>query len=156
MVRGLINSWIFTWAALVIVAAWWGVHVLPRADHWAEFRSMVVADAPLGDPIIMEVDRIIHRPTFGEWHVVIRKQTRAGWSTFCTASGESDYSPDAALPDPLTLEWWTEGQCSLTEAGLYFIATTWRFQPPWVAGTRISPPLVSNTFSIVEVPDENQ
>ena len=151
MVRRIVNSWIVIWVALMLVATWWGLHIFPRSGHWVEFRSMVVADAPLGDPVIMQVDRTIHRPTFGDWHVVVRRQLAGGWGIDCTASGASDYFPGSALPDPLTLEWWTEGQCALTQPGLYFVTTTWTFRPEWVAGPRVSPPLVSNTFRIVEV-----
>jgi len=153
MVRRLVSSWIFTWAAFLCVGAWWALHVLPRAEHWVQFGNMVVADVPLGDSVIMDVDRIIRRAAFGEWTVVLRRQQASGWNVHCTAEGQGDYFPGAALPDPLTLEWWTEGQCEPKLPGLYFITTTWTFYPEWVAGPRVSLPLVSNTFRVVEVPE---
>jgi hypothetical protein len=151
MVWQLISSWLTAWLAALAVALWWGLHIFPRSEHWAEFRSMVIADAPVGDSVVMSVDRSIYRPVFGEWVVVVRRQRDDGWAVYCTAQGQSDYQPDAVFPYPLTLNWWTEGQCSLNNPGLYFVTTTWTFYPGWVAGPRVSPPLVSNTFRIVEV-----
>lgn len=165
MVWRTLKSWTFAWGAAFAVAGWWILQVLPTASWYFDAKAMLVPDAPLGDPVVMAVDREIHRPIHGTWIVTVRKQegcnegvcenpgTGGGWVVYCNAIGESDYTPRASLPDPLDLEWWTDGQCRLDEPGRYFITTTWRFYPPGLPGNRRTRPLVSNAFRITEVPE---
>jgi len=153
MVRRVIHSWPAIWVSFLAVALWWCLHLLPRATFWYEARAMIVADAPVGGDVVMAVDRTIHRDVFGEWAVIVRHQTERGWATYCAAEGATDYDPRATLPEPLTLSWWTDGGCTINDPGLYFVTTTWMFHPEWAVGARISTPLVSNTFRVVEVPE---
>jgi hypothetical protein len=112
---------------------------------------MVVPDSVVGSDTVLLVDREIHRPVYGDWTVTVRKHVGDGWVLHCVATGGSDYSPLASLPDPLTLDWWTLDQCPDMTAGTYFITTTWAFRPPWLPGYRRSPPLVSNAFRVMEI-----
>ena len=152
MVWRLATSWAATIAMLFIVLGWWAMQVFPPATYYFEARHMIVPDAPTGAGVVLFVDRDIHRPVFGRWTVTVRRQAGEGWVQACApAHGSNNYLPESVLPDPLTLEWWTEGQCSLTEPGRYFITTTWAFEPRRLPGTRRSAPLVSNVFAIVDI-----
>lgn len=151
MVRRVIQSWGFGLLSLLAVAIWWAANVLPTANYWFETSTMLVPDAPLGEPLVLIVDREIKRPVYGEWTVTVRRQQDGGWHLECIARGSGDYLPQATLPTPLTLEWWTEGQCSIRRAGTYFVTTTWAFRPLGVPGYRRSAPLVSNAFRVLEV-----
>lgn len=152
MVWRMITSWTATTTALIAVVGWWALQVLPPASYYFDANHMQVADAPAGAEIILFVDREIKRPVYGRWTVTVRKQTDDGWELACVpARGVSDYFPQAKLPDPLTLSWWTDGQCTLAEPGKYFITTTWSFEPQGLPGVRTTRPLVSNIFTITEV-----
>jgi hypothetical protein len=151
MVRRIVKTWGFAWLMFFAVIAWWASHVLPTSRYWFIAESMVIPDAPVGDDVLMIVNRTIKRQVFGEWTVTVRAQQENGWSIYCVARGESDYSPLAVLPDPLTLDWWTYGQCEPPPPGTYFVTTTWAFSPAWIPGPRRTPPLVSNSFRVLEV-----
>ena len=152
MVWGIVTSWTATVTAFLAVALWWALQVFPAASFYYEARSMIVPDLPHGADVVMLVDREVKRPVYGRWTVTVRRYEGGGWVMACApARGSSDYSPQASLPDPLTLDWWTEGQCEITEPGRYFITTTWAFEPRRLPGTRRSVPLVSNVFAIAEI-----
>ena len=145
------NSWVVILTAFMAVAIFWAMSVFPRATYWFEATSMVIPNAPAGDDVVMIVDREVRREVFGSWTVTVRREGRDGWSLYCLARGDTDYTPVATLPDPLTLDWWTEGQCPALSPGTYFLTTTWAFNPSWMPGARRSHPLVSNAFQILEV-----
>lgn len=123
-------SWLFGWAgtglAMLAFAAYLVVSYWP-ASWWYSVRSVVVFDSVVGADVLMQVDRTIHRPFVGEWSVLVRRQTPdgEGWEIVCVAHGRSNYRPDARLPDPLTLDWWTAGQCPRPPAGRILISTIW-------------------------------
>jgi hypothetical protein len=151
MVRFL-RSWLGTWLAFVAVAMWWALQTLPTSNYWFEASNMLVPDVPRGGDVVLTVEREIKRPVYGDWVVTVRRYENGGWTLACSPSrGSGDYLPKAELPDVLTLEWWTEGQCSISEPGLYFITTTWKFYPRGLPGARRTSPLISNIFSIQEV-----
>jgi hypothetical protein len=152
MVRRVVRSWSFAWVSLLAVAIWWGASMLPTSGYWFRADSMLVPDMPVGDDVVMIVDREIRRPVYGTWTVTVRQQQgEEGWRLYCIARGETDYTPLATLPDPVTLNWWTEGGCDDLEAGTYFVTTTWAFRPTWLPGHRRTRPLVSNSFRVLEV-----
>jgi hypothetical protein len=95
------------------------------ASWWLDVDRVAVFDSVSGADVIMEVDRTIHRDFVADWSVVVRSHDSGGWKVWCTARGTSDYRPDAALPDPLTLEWWTDGKCTRPPPGQYLISTIW-------------------------------
>jgi hypothetical protein len=100
------------------------VHFWPDR-YWLEVRRVHVFDAPPGAEVILDVDRAIHRSFTAEWSVLVRRWQDGGWVIVCTGRGKSDYRPDALLPDPLTLRWWTDEACPTLDAGRYFISTIW-------------------------------
>lgn len=95
-------------------------------SYWFEVRSVLVSSVKQGDPVTMVVERNIKRPFRGDWDVTIRQWDGAGWVTYCNANGASNYRPDARFPVPLTLKWWTDGQCTNFDNGRYKVTTTWR------------------------------
>ena len=95
------------------------------ASWWLEVRDVNVSDAQKGEPVVMAVDRSIHRAFRGHWSVTVRQWDGAGWVTYCNAQGSSNYRADARFPVPLTLKWWTDGQCYDLSPGRYKLTTRW-------------------------------
>lgn len=130
MVRRVIHlaqSWAIFWLALAYLAFRITVAVWP-VGYWMSVERVAAFDGVAGAEVIMEVDRVIHRPFRAEWSVLVRAYEGAAWVVWCTAHGAGDYRPDAALPDPLTLEWWTDGECKTPPPGRYIISTIWTIQ----------------------------
>jgi len=147
-----IAKWLFGWGptfgALLVVSIAYGAMNWP-ASWW--FRNVVtfVHDAQIDEPVFMEVNREIRRPFFADWSVIVRRLEIGGWTIVCTAHGKGDYLPGSTLPDPLALEWWTDGQCSYPPPGRLYLTTIWRIQGP--TGPR---PVVvtSNIFEVTASP----
>jgi hypothetical protein len=145
-------SWIFGWsgtlATALIFAAYLTLTYWP-ASWWYSVRSVVVLDSVVGADVLMRVDRAIHRPFVGQWSVLVRRLNADGaWEIVCDAQGRSNYRPDAALPSPLTLEWWTAGQCSNPPAGKLLISTIWTIEP--AIGNTKAVVVESNIFEVTE------
>lgn len=104
------------WAAFVSVTDYW------PASRWLEVRSVQIDNAAEGEEVTMTVDRQIHSDFIGEWVVSVRN---VDYGVVCTATGVSSYRKGAKFPNPLTLDWWTNGECSDLPAGKYFVATDW-------------------------------
>ena len=118
----------FPWAGLigVPVLAYWFAYVLPPASWWLRAGPILAFDAPAGAHVVLEIDREIRRHFTAEWRVLVRRhEMTRGWVVVCTASGGGNYRPDAILPQPLTLDWWTDGQCPYPPAGQIMISTVW-------------------------------
>lgn len=79
------------------------------ASLWYELRLVEVTDSVTrtGERII-NVDREIYRPFYGQWTTTEELLTIDGFTTVRRCQGEANYRPDKALPDPVTLEWWTD------------------------------------------------
>lgn len=119
------------------------------ASYWFEVDHISVPNAKVGKPIVMEVQRSIHRPFSADWHVVVRRRTTAGsWVITCAADGSTDYLPEASLPQPTTLDWWTNGRCPSLTPGTFRIHTTWQLEPQYVPTKRVT--AVSNIFEVTE------
>lgn len=112
-----------------------------------EPKSMLVFDGPPNGPLVLEVDREIHRPFNGAWNVTIRKRRNDAWTIYCSASGENDYDPNASLPEPVTLNWWTNRQCLPLSPGVYSITTTWTIKGSMGLPDKYTK-LVSNVFTV--------
>jgi hypothetical protein len=128
---------------------------MPPATYWFEARAMVIPDVVEGRPIVMLVDREIRRPALGNWQVTVRRFNEGrGSIVYCNAHGSANYSPQAELPEPLTLDWWTEGKCPPLTPGEYVVTTRWAFEPQWTIGDRRSAPLISNAFTVMGAQNE--
>lgn len=103
------------------------IHLWP-ASWWLEIDSVRVADGIEGKPVLMHVERTIHRDFTGTWGVSVRRLTDQGQGSMvaCVASAMSDYRIDEYLPGLLTLGWWTNGRCETLPPGTYLVQTTWQ------------------------------
>jgi hypothetical protein len=117
--KRLITGWLLP---LALVAGY-GVSVFWPTSWWMTVQAVLVADGPL--PVVMFVERDIARPFHAEWRVLVRQIAADSTQIVCTGQGSGDYRPDARLPDPLTLAWWTDGACADLEPGRYFVSTIW-------------------------------
>lgn len=141
------SNWTFA-AMGALVLAWSVAHLWP-ASWWFSVDRVVVFDAPAGAPVVMQASRTIRRPFTAEWNVLVRRATPSGWEIVCTASGGGDYRPDAALPDPLTLHWWTNGQCPVIgQSGQYMVSTIWTIGAGIAGDKRVL--AESNIFTVTE------
>lgn len=121
--------------ALAIVHAW-------PASWWMEVQSVHVADTKAGDPVVMHVQREIHRDFSGTWGVSVRVMDAGKGFVVCSASAVSGYKEGADLPDTLTLSWWTNGHCNTLPVGVYIVQTMWQ-----VHGSGILPAKTINATS---------
>ena len=110
---------------LLWLSALAAMHLWP-ASWWLEIASVRVADGIEGKPVLMHVERTIHRDFAGTWGVSVRSLTDQGSMVACAASAVSDYRTGADLPKVLTLGWWTNGRCETLPPGTYLVQTTWQ------------------------------
>ena len=96
----------------------------PSTAHYFDVRS--VSAERVGDTAHLHIDRIIHAPIEMSWTVRVMEEADDGWRQVCQASsGVFQYRPEARLPVPTSLEWWTDGQCVDLPPGPARIITTW-------------------------------
>ena len=124
------------------------VHFWP-ATWWLEVQSVRVADGIAGQPVVMHVERTIHRDFVGTWGVTVRALQEKNTLIACAASAVTDYRIGADLPEILTLGWWTNGQCQALPPGTYIVQTVWQ-----IHGSGILPAktlqITSNPFVVYE------
>lgn len=114
---------------------------------WLDVRSIEVQDATVGASPKMRVDRIIKSDFVATWLVEVEKDIGPGFAVYCSARGESAYRTDAALPTPLTLDWWTyPSKCNLP-AGRYRVETVWLINVPFVPEKTVR--VMSNVFTVL-------
>jgi len=120
--------------------------VIP-ASRWMDVYSVKISDGVVGLPPAMKVERVIHRPFYGEWTAETEQLKADGsFEIVCQAAGKSNYSPENSLPSNLELNWWTAPtRCELPE-GKYRTETVWRIFPTGIAPRTIR--VISNVFEI--------
>lgn len=102
------------------------VEIMPRVTTTDFFEVQSVTADRVGDTAHLKVSRIIHGPIEMQFTVRIMSENAGGWSQFCKAeSGVFQYRPEAVLPEPVTLDWWTDGHCPSLPPGPVRIITTW-------------------------------
>jgi hypothetical protein len=142
-----LNEWLHSWLLFWLAGAYLAFRLLVAfwpAGWWMSVERVVAFDGVANADVILDVDRVIHRPFRAEWSVLVRGYDGGRWVIWCTAHGAGNYIPTAALPDPLTLEWWTDGECVTPPPGRYMISTIWTIQ-----GTHTLPDKVIQTASNV-------
>ena len=102
-------------------------HLWP-ASYWLEVNSVRVADSQVNKPVVMYIDRKIHKDFVGTWGVTVRALENTGTYVTCAASAVSDYRIGTDLPEVITLGWWTNGRCETLPVGVYVVQTTWQIQ----------------------------
>lgn len=120
------------------------------ASHWYRLDRIFVADAVVGQPIHMEVDRTVVRDFEGAYSVKVRALPSR--ITICSGGSEVPYQTDGALPNPLTLAWWSYGAAPDCMSGLtpgqYELTTCVTIHPDlWLLGPRRAC-ATSNVFTI--------
>ena len=124
------------WIALLVLIQLW------PASWWMDVQSVHVKDTKAGDPVVMHVQREIHRDFSGTWGVSVRVMDAGKGYIVCSASAVSGYKEGADLPDTLTLSWWTNGHCNTLPVGVYLVQTVWQ-----VHGSGILPAKTINATS---------
>lgn len=120
-------GWPMTLVLACAMASYYAYTYWPRAPLMS-VPSIVVFDAAHGEEIFMEVERIIMGEFVADWSVVVRWRGEDGWEVSCVANGRGNYKPEFQLPDPMTLSWWTGGQCATPPPGEIFITTLWKIE----------------------------
>jgi len=123
---------LFPWIVVLFVGISYASHELKESAsgaRWFDVVSITVADSKVGDPIVMRVERVIYSRFHASWIVSVRRVDKDGLELACVAAGESDYLPEAKLPQPLTLDWWTYPVTCNLNPGKYRIDTVWRLDP---------------------------
>ena len=131
------------WGATMAALQMW------PASRWLEVRSVRIADARVGQPIVMSVDRTIHRITDAAWSVSVKSLTSGKHSAVCSHDAFTRYRPGALLPIPVTLGWWTHGRCEALPPGQYVVDTIWRIKTPLLLGEKVVV-VTSNIFEVVQ------
>jgi hypothetical protein len=102
------------------------VPLMPRPGLERFYTVESVTADRAGDTVIMHVNRTIHAPITMSYAVRVFQMTHAGAVLICVSQGGPfRYRPDAVMPDPVTLEWWTGGHCPEIPHGPAQIETTW-------------------------------
>ena len=93
---------------IAYVGAWAAIDV----RWYINLQAVHAFDAQAGSPVVLDVDRIIHRGFVGGYRVEVREV--APPRSFCTTGDvELTYRVEAQLPDVVTLAFWATGNgCS--------------------------------------------
>lgn len=145
----------FNWLAIIVVgwALLVGASLYERyrpASDWLMIEQVHVDDVKLSDNPEMKYTRTIKQPFVGEWLAEVQMRHPDGtWETFCASTGRSNYAPDKAPPNLLTLKWWTYPvDCTPKHAGKYRLATSWTTELPGGLTKQVF--AISNTFNVTE------
>jgi len=148
-----LQHWFLDRLLIVMWAVFVGWLVFARfqpASHWLDVREIIVHDTPYGQTPVMSVDRVINDTFTADWlaevEVKTDGQSRAGFAVFCSQSGTARYHPDAVLPNPLTLDWWTYPKECKLPVGEYRLDTTWLLHIPGYPDKQLE--VISNNFKV--------
>lgn len=130
------------WAIIIVL----GVPLLLPASLWLEVETVQIANAHPGESPAMVVRRTIKRPFVADWVVTIRRKGPDGFEVYCNAFGRSDYSPAAAMPKNLDLNWWIGGKPCPLVPGDYIAITSWQINLPGGFDKTVS--AASNLFEV--------
>lgn len=115
-------------AAALIVFLWAATRFLVPVSHWYDVHTFEVRDAGRWQDVTVNLSRSIYRDFRGEWQVSILRHEGEKWVSYAASDPQvQDYSADASLPDPVTLEWfvWTEPRAYMLPCGNYRIIARW-------------------------------
>jgi len=108
-----------------------GVKIAPRAPLSDFFEVQSITAHRQGDTAVLDVRRTIHAPIHMRFNVRIFHVEDLGMVQTCSVTSSTIlYMPGSVLPDPVTLDWWTWGECPKLPAGRAQIVTTWDPEPP--------------------------
>lgn len=99
---------------------------MPRPELHDFYTVESVTAKRAGSSAVLNVVRTIRQPLLMSYAVRVFMVGADGAWPICTAEGGPfQYRPDAVLPDPITLAWWTDGECIILPPGRIEIETTW-------------------------------
>jgi len=102
------------------------VGIAPKPNTQNAFEVRSITAERVDDTAILDVDRIVYMPIEMGYVVRVLEKTSQGYRQFCKMEGPPlEYQTDAVLPDPVTLSWWTDGECAMLPDGPARISTTW-------------------------------
>jgi len=102
-----------------------GLQIIPPPSTARYFDVRSVSAERVGNTAHLHIDRAIYAPIEMSFAVRIMED-RGGWHQVCKhESGVFQYRPEAELPVPVTLDWWTDGRCASIPPGPVQIITTW-------------------------------
>lgn len=108
-------------AAVAQVIPW-----MPRQDRADYFEVASITAERAGNTAVLDVSRQIKKPVMMTFDVRVFRVDDRGAHLVCTGhGGPYSYRPDAVLPVPITLSWWTNGECRDLPPGRIEIETTW-------------------------------
>lgn len=114
-------------SALGLIAYAFVNFALP-SQVWFDVGKMDVLDAPYGNPVIVDYDRIIHRPVTIDRRVKVRRKVDGVFQPVCTVpSLREDYLPEDTIIKPVYLQFFTgtDPSCASLPEGDYHITVTW-------------------------------
>jgi hypothetical protein len=95
-----------------------------------------------GDTARLVVDRQVKREIPMSYAVRVFQIDDRGAHLLCIAEhGPYMYRPDAVLPDDVTLDWWTDGDCRHIPPGRVEIETTWQPKLPGLLPVSVTVPV---------------
>jgi hypothetical protein len=152
MAVGRVINLLSSWGAFTIVSLWLSIlfvlYMWPL-NWWLTVTRIAVFDSVVNAEVILQVDQAIHREFVAEWSVLVRKRNNDRWAIVCQAHGTRNYFPEMVLPEPITLEEWTDGRCaSLSQEGSYIISTLWTIEDRNGFFPKKTLHTVSNTFTV--------
>jgi hypothetical protein len=117
---------------VALIAAIVAFLFITPASFWFRVDRMDIRDAARWQDVTVDYQRTIRRNFDGAWRAMIRREVDGGWEVICATDWQpNDYQTDAALPEPVTLEWmvWTEPDCYRLAPGAYEATVTWTLNP---------------------------
>ncbi len=96
----------------------------PQTDDF--FTVQQITAERSDNTALLYVDRDIIQPIYMTPSVRVMQESENGWKEVCAAIGPTIlYQTDVTLDQPVTLDWWTWGQCVEIPEGKVKIVTTW-------------------------------
>lgn len=120
-------------------------------DYWMTAGNIQAENGTVEMLPRVNMVRIINRPFYGSWDVIVRKRVDNGWSGVCPYSGSTKFELDTAMPEDADLAWWSGYHLKCTteiEPGTYFISSCWTIERPFTIDKIIC--RESNVFEIKE------
>lgn len=130
---GVTPSWVEFWRAGT------------NPSQFFEVHQLYIPDMPAGENPAILYDRAIKTSFHGTWVAEVQMIQGSGFYSVCRGKGESNYSPQKALPDPLTLDWFMGTKCNLSP-GKYRVEVIWNLSVPGYPNLQVT--VVSNVFEV--------
>lgn len=112
-------------------------HLRPETADYFEVGSITAERSD--NTAILHVERTIKAPLIMSYAVRVFSVSDGLAVMTCAANGGPYlYRPDAALPNPITLKWWTDGECPSIPPGRVQIETTWQPVGPAMAPVSVT------------------